>query len=285
MSLDENNESEKSVKLNNNIILKTNESAESNVSSNNNNNLPIYNNSSLLWRKNLSLSFNENNYVQAYSFFNQNKNNNSNNNSNSNNNNNNINFLNNNNNNSNIITNLLKNNSKEFTKNTNEKQLIDIDEIISGKNPKTTLMIRNIPIKYTDEMLIKELRSFENKFDCIYMPYDFENSGNKGYAFINFVHPFHILLFYDKFQGKSWEHFESKKICELNFANFQGINEIKKHANNYKGRKKPNYFNVNENKNGNIEIPKKYLKKMLKVYPNLKYIEKSKTKTIKIIEF
>lgn len=103
-------------------------------------------------------------------------------------------------------------------------------------------MIRNIPIKYTDQMLFQELSSFEGKFDCIYMPYDFEKGGNKGYAFINFTHPFHILNFYQKFQTKKWEFFESKKICELNLANFQGIAEIQKHAKNYKGVKKPTFF-------------------------------------------
>ena len=57
-------------------------------------------------------------------------------------------------------------------------------------------MIRNIPIKYTDKMLIKELEGFDGKFDCLYMPYDFEKGGNKGYAVINFIHPLHILLFH-----------------------------------------------------------------------------------------
>lgn len=105
-------------------------------------------------------------------------------------------------------------------------------------------MIRNIPIKYTDKMLFKELAGFEGKYDCVYMPYDFEKGGNKGYAFINFTHCFHILYFHMKFQNKLWEFFESKKICELNSAKFQGIAEIQKHANNYKGLKKPSFFPV-----------------------------------------
>ena len=90
-------------------------------------------------------------------------------------------------------------------------------------------MIRNIPIKYTETMLLEEIESFKDKFDCLYLPYDFEKGGNKGYAFINFIHPFHILLFNEKFQNKTWLRFESKKICELNSANFQGISEIQKH--------------------------------------------------------
>ena len=52
-------------------------------------------------------------------------------------------------------------------------------------------------------MLIEELEEFKGKFDCIYMPYDYEKRGNKGYAFINLTHPYHILLFYEKFQNKT----------------------------------------------------------------------------------
>jgi hypothetical protein len=115
-------------------------------------------------------------------------------------------------------------------------------------------MIRNIPIRYNDEMLFKEIEEFEGKFDCLFLPYDFAQGGNKGYGFINFIHPFHILLFYDKYEGKPWNLFESKKICELKFAKFQGINEIKKHSDRYK-EKKPVFFKTFE-LNEKIEIPK-----------------------------
>ena len=60
-----------------------------------------------------------------------------------------------------------------------EKHLLKLDNIINGKDTRTTVMIRNIPIKYTDKMLIEELEEFKGKFDCIYMPYDYEKRGNK----------------------------------------------------------------------------------------------------------
>lgn len=118
---------------------------------------------------------------------------------------------------------------------------------------RTTLMIRNIPIKYSDEMLLKELDDFKGKFDCLYLPFDYERDGNRGYAFINFVNPLHILSFYEKFEKKCWLYIESKKICELNLANYQGISEIKRHARNYKGQKKPFFFHSPDTP---IEIPK-----------------------------
>ena len=152
-----------------------------------------------------------------------------------------------------------------------EKQFLNLDDIVTGKDIRTTVMIRNIPIKYTDQILANDLNEFNGKYDCLYMPYDYEKNGNKGYAFINFVNPLHILYFYEKFNGKKWIHFESSKICELNCAHFQGINEIQKHAKNYKGQKKPNYYSINENEN--MIIPLKYLNKLQKRFPKMKYVE------------
>ena len=153
-----------------------------------------------------------------------------------------------------------------------EKQFLNLDNIASGKDIRTTIMIRNIPIKYTDEILNEAFHDFHGKYDCLYMPYDYEKNGNKGYAFINFVNPLHILLFYEKFNGKKWMHFESSKICELNMAHFQGVNEIQKHAKNFKGLKKVSYNNINEN----IIIPIKYFSKIKSRFPNMKYENRSK---------
>ena len=136
-------------------------------------------------------------------------------------------------------------------------------------------MIRNIPIKYSTIELEKELEPFEGKYNCLYMPYDYENEGNRGYAFLNLTKPLHMLLFYDLFYNKSWQFYESKKVCELNYANFQGVEEIKKHAKYYKGSKKPIFFISTKDDyiNNTIEIPMKYLNLLLKVNPNMKYHE------------
>ena len=177
-------------------------------------------------------------------------------------------------------------NKKTFTNNFNsskkEKQVINLEDVALGKETRTTVMIRNIPIKYTDEHLEKELESFEGKYDCLYMPFDYENGGNKGYAFLNLTSPYHVLLFYEVFYNKCWMFFDSKKICELNYAIFQGIDEIMKHANNYKGSKKPIYYD--ENKDNNIlEIPSKYLSLLLKANPEMKFVE-NKQKNIIIVK-
>ena len=177
-------------------------------------------------------------------------------------------------------TNNINNNNINFTTKKCEKLFLNLDDIASGKDLRTTIMIRNIPIKYTDNILNETFKEFHGKYDCLYMPYDHEKKGNKGYAFINFVNPLHILLFYEKFNGEKWVHFESSKICELNMAHFQGINEIQKHAKNFKELKKT-CFKFNEK----IVIPSKYLHKIKKRFPKMKYSENSKKSEFEILSF
>ena len=164
-----------------------------------------------------------------------------------------------------------------------EKQIINLEDIVSGKDTRTTVLIRNIPIKFSYEILIETLNDFNGKYDCLFMPFDYEKNGNKGYAFINFVNPLHILYFYEKFNGKKWLYFESS-ICELNYACFQGINEIQKHAKNYKGYRKPNYYYGKEN-NENMNIPSKYLLKLKERFPKMQYTENKDKKIIVVKSF
>ena len=180
----------------------------------------------------------------------------------------------------NIISNKSMNNIMNKSTLKGEKQILNLDDIVTGKDTRTTVMIRNIPIKYTDEILNEALVEFHGKYDCLYMPYDYEKNGNKGYAFINFLNPLHILYFYEKFNGKKWVHFESSKICELNCAHFQGVNEIQKHAKNFKDLKKTNCSNGKEE---NMIIPSKYLLKLKKRFPKMQYTE-NKNKKILIVK-
>ena len=91
-------------------------------------------------------------------------------------------------------------------------------------------MIRNIPNKYTKEqMLITLNKKFKDQFDFFYLPVDFFNDCNVGYAFINFVSVKYIEGFYKAFNDQKWARFNSEKICKINYARIQGKVECEKH--------------------------------------------------------
>lgn len=98
-------------------------------------------------------------------------------------------------------------------------------------------MIKNIPNKYTRQMLIDLFdKTHKKKYDFLYLPIDpdviywiIQNSCNIGYAFINFVECGDIKEFYEKFDGQKWEKFNSEKICKLTYARMQGTSSLAEH--------------------------------------------------------
>ncbi|TYJ47629.1 hypothetical protein E1A91_A01G004100v1 [Gossypium mustelinum] len=112
---------------------------------------------------------------------------------------------------------------------------------------ETTIMIKNIPVRYTREMLKefldqhcmvtnREAKSNANNeepslsaYDFLYLPIDFVTRSNKGYAFVNFTTPIAARKFYDACDDKQWECFMSNKIRQIYCAKLQGINELVKH--------------------------------------------------------
>ncbi|GAU14120.1 hypothetical protein TSUD_169450 [Trifolium subterraneum] len=59
-------------------------------------------------------------------------------------------------------------------------------------------------------------------YDFVYLPIDFRNKCNVGYAFINMTSPSSIVPFYQVFNGKKWEFFNSEKVASLAYARIQG---------------------------------------------------------------
>lgn len=100
---------------------------------------------------------------------------------------------------------------------------LDASRLQSGIDRRTTLMIRNIPNKYTQISVLEEINANHlGKYDFFYLPIDFKNRCNVGYAFINFNDPLHISSFYEEFSGHKWKNFNSEKVCQLTFARIQG---------------------------------------------------------------
>uniref|UniRef100_A0A0D9VGE0 RRM domain-containing protein n=1 Tax=Leersia perrieri TaxID=77586 RepID=A0A0D9VGE0_9ORYZ len=116
----------------------------------------------------------------------------------------------------------------------NKKQYeLDIDRILRGDDSRTTLMIKNIPNKYTSKMLLAAIdENHKGTYDFIYLPIDFKNKCNVGYAFINMTNPQHIIPFYQTFNGKKWEKFNSEKVASLAYARIQGKSALIAHFQN-----------------------------------------------------
>ncbi|KAI9398287.1 hypothetical protein POPTR_003G162700v4 [Populus trichocarpa] len=100
---------------------------------------------------------------------------------------------------------------------------LDIDRILQGEDNRTTLMIKNIPNKYTSKMLLAAIdERHKGTYNFVYLPIDFKNKCNVGYAFINMIDPRQIIPFYQAFNGKKWEKFNSEKVASLAYARIQG---------------------------------------------------------------
>eukprot|EP01028_Stygiella_incarcerata_P011216 TRINITY_DN623_c0_g2_i1.p1 TRINITY_DN623_c0_g2~~TRINITY_DN623_c0_g2_i1.p1 ORF type:complete len:720 (-),score=169.99 TRINITY_DN623_c0_g2_i1:1055-3214(-) len=107
---------------------------------------------------------------------------------------------------------------------------IDPERIAASLDTRSTIMIRNIPNKYTRDMLLEEISDeFATTFDFLYLPMDFHNMCNMGYAFLNMRHPKFILRFFDKFHGRKWNRFNSEKVCEITYGKFQGRDQFVEH--------------------------------------------------------
>ena len=103
---------------------------------------------------------------------------------------------------------------------------IDLDAVRSGEEKRRTIMVRNIPNRYTREVLLDDLQEFIGMFDFFYLPMDLSAHSNVGYAFINFAKADDLISFYLKFHKQKWRRHKSQKICEIAFGRLQGKNEL-----------------------------------------------------------
>ncbi|EOY00718.1 hypothetical protein QUC31_014149 [Theobroma cacao] len=129
--------------------------------------------------------------------------------------------------------------------------LISEDAMVesSRKDSRTTVMIKNIPNKYSQKLLLNMLDNHcihcneqiadgdEQPLSCydfVYLPIDFNNKCNVGYGFVNMTSPQATWRLYKAFHHQHWEVFNSRKICEVTYARVQGLEALKEHFRNSK---------------------------------------------------
>jgi hypothetical protein len=91
---------------------------------------------------------------------------------------------------------------------------------------KTTVMIRNVPCKLSQEELMAEVAAVNPNFNLLYLPSSRKAIGNLGYAFVNFVSNEETMQFIEAFQDHVFLSApRSKKRAEVAFATLQGFKE------------------------------------------------------------
>ena len=107
---------------------------------------------------------------------------------------------------------------------------INLEEMKNEKDQRKTLMIKNIPNKVTQEELLSMVnKNYKEKYDFFYLPIDFKNKCNIGYAFINLLTLKDAINFVEEFSFMKWTSHHSEKICAINYARVQGKLNLIKH--------------------------------------------------------
>mmetsp|Transcript_49838 Transcript_49838/g.160179 ORF Transcript_49838/g.160179 Transcript_49838/m.160179 type:complete len:274 (+) Transcript_49838:118-939(+) len=95
---------------------------------------------------------------------------------------------------------------------------------VNTTQDKTTLMVRNVPVMYTQEMLLEEWK-YAGKFDFLYLPRTANGHTNLSYAFINFASEADAVAFQASWHKKRVAQVTSRKPLIISFAEVQGLQE------------------------------------------------------------
>lgn len=104
---------------------------------------------------------------------------------------------------------------------------------------RTTVMLKNVPLKYTQRKLLRELLAagFQGKMDFIYLPLDPRTRSSRGFAFCNFSNPQAAERFYSCFHRRFLKAHSAEAPLEVAVAEVQGFEENVEH-----------YFEVKESR-------------------------------------
>ncbi|KAJ3014641.1 UNVERIFIED_CONTAM: hypothetical protein HDU68_000189 [Siphonaria sp. JEL0065] len=94
-----------------------------------------------------------------------------------------------------------------------DSEAFSMHDIVIGKDTRTAVMLKNVPNRYTQDMLLDFINeTHRGTFDFFYLRMDFVNNCNVGYAFINFIDPMSIVSFSARITGQKWPKFKSSKV-------------------------------------------------------------------------
>lgn len=99
-----------------------------------------------------------------------------------------------------------------------------VGEMTSVENRRTTCVVRNMPEDYTRQKLLDLIDNvgFAGKYNLVYLPMDFKNKTNLGYAFVDLVSDDVALKFFETFSGFCDCRFSIEKEFEVSWSTVQG---------------------------------------------------------------
>ncbi|CAE8706470.1 unnamed protein product [Polarella glacialis] len=117
-----------------------------------------------------------------------------------------------------------------------EEEPVTASSVLKGQ---TTVMMKNVPNKYTQRKLLREVMScgFQSSLDFFYLPMDprqsrSRTSSNRGFSFVNLGSAKHAERFFNTFHGKMLRCSDPEKpscVIEIAPADIQGFEANAEH--------------------------------------------------------
>ncbi|GHJ85010.1 hypothetical protein NliqN6_1412 [Naganishia liquefaciens] len=118
----------------------------------------------------------------------------------------------------------------EIMKNVPRAMLIDMEALRTGRDPRTSVMIKDIPNKLSRRQLIDCIQEIvPGEIDFAYLRFDFANECNVAYAFVNFTSVSALYRFAKARLGRRWNVFQSEKVLQMTYAKIQGKDAFIQH--------------------------------------------------------
>jgi len=107
---------------------------------------------------------------------------------------------------------------------------MDTNTPVTALSGHTTVMLKNVPVKYTSRKLLRELLAagFQGQMDFMYLPIDPRTRSPRGFAFCNFTTPQAAEQFYHSFHRRYLKSHCSEPL-EVAVAEVQGFEANAEH--------------------------------------------------------
>jgi len=107
----------------------------------------------------------------------------------------------------------------------NEQESAQARRSVEALVGKTTLVVRNIPARYTQQDLLNAVWVPDGSFDFLFLPHSFKLGHTMGYCFINFSSTSHAQAFHHQWHRAILPGGSRAKPLDIHAARFQGLYE------------------------------------------------------------